>query len=51
MHNKMLISFKNKHTDTFIEQTKTKPQERLEGKVNKQKHADSAIRAGYVTTL
>ena len=31
----MLLSIE-KHTDTFIEQTKTKPQETLEFKMNKQ---------------
>ena len=35
MNNKLLLLFK-KHTDTLIEQTKTKPQETLEFKMNKQ---------------
>ena len=35
MNNKLLILIK-KHTDTLIEQTKTKPQESLEFKMNKQ---------------
>ena len=35
MNNDLLHLFK-KHTDTLIEQTKTKPQETLEIKMNKQ---------------
>ena len=35
MNNELLLYIK-KHTDTFIEQTKTKPQETLEFKMNKQ---------------
>ena len=35
MNNKLLILIK-KHTETLIEQTKTKPQETLEFKLNKQ---------------
>ena len=35
MNNELLLSIK-KHTDTLIEQTKTKPQEALEFKMNKQ---------------
>ena len=35
MNNELLLSIK-KHTDTLIEQTKTKPQETLEIKMNKQ---------------
>ena len=35
MNNEMLLLIK-KHTDTLIEQTKTKPQEALEYKVDKQ---------------
>ena len=35
MNNELLLLIK-KHTDTLIEQTKTKPQERLEFKMNKQ---------------
>ena len=35
MNNELLLSIK-KHTDTLIEQTKTKPQETLEFKMNKQ---------------
>ena len=35
MNNELLLSIK-KHTDTLIEQTKTKPQETLEFKRNKQ---------------
>ena len=35
MNNELLILI-NKHTDTMIEQTKTKPQETLEFKMNKQ---------------
>ena len=35
MNNKLLFLIK-KHTDTLIEQTKTKPQETLEFKMNKQ---------------
>ena len=35
MNNELLLLFK-KHTDTLIEQTKTKPQETLEFKMNKQ---------------
>ena len=35
MNNEWLLSIK-KHTDTLIEQTKTKPQETLEIKMNKQ---------------
>ena len=36
MNNELLLLIK-KHTDTLIEQTKTKPQETLEFKINKQK--------------
>ena len=35
MYNELLLLIK-KHTDTLIEQTKTKPQETLEFKMNKQ---------------
>ena len=35
MNNEFLLLIK-KHTDTLIEQTKTRPQETLEFKVNKQ---------------
>ena len=35
MNNELLLSIK-KHTDTLIEQTRTKPQETLEFKMNKQ---------------
>ena len=35
MNDELLLSIK-KHTDTLIEQTKTKPQETLEFKMNKQ---------------
>ena len=35
MNNELLLLFK-KHTDTLIEQTKTKPQETLDLKMNKQ---------------
>ena len=35
MNNELLLSLK-KHTETLIEQTKTKPQETLEFKLNKQ---------------
>ena len=35
MNNELLLSIK-KHTDTLIEQTKTKPQQTLEFKMNKQ---------------
>ena len=35
MNNELLLLIK-KHTDTLIEQTKTKPQETLEFKLNKQ---------------
>ena len=34
--NKELLLLNKKHTDTLIEQTKTKPQETLEFKMNKQ---------------
>ena len=37
MNNELLLLIK-KHTDTLIEQTKTKAQETLEFKLNKQKH-------------
>ena len=40
MNNEVLLLFK-KHTDTLIEQTKTKPQETLEFKMNKQKQTFS----------
>ena len=40
MNNELLLLFK-KHTDTLIEQTKTKPQETLELKMNKQMQAFS----------
>ena len=36
MDNELLLLIK-KHTDTFIEQTRTKPQETLEFKMNKQR--------------
>ena len=35
MNNELLLS-KQKHTDTLIEQTKTRPQQTLEFKMNKQ---------------
>ena len=35
MNNELLLSIK-KHTDTLIQQTKTRPQETLENKMNKQ---------------
>ena len=35
--NNELLPLINKHTDTLIEQTKTKPQETLEFKMNKQR--------------
>ena len=35
MNNELLLLIKN-HTDMLIEQTKTKPQETLENKMNKQ---------------
>ena len=35
MNNELLL-LNNKHTDTLIEQTKTKPQETLENKMKKQ---------------
>ena len=40
MNNELLLLIK-KHTDTLIEQTKTKPQETLEFKMNKQMHTFS----------
>ena len=40
MNNELLLLFK-KHTDTLTEQTKTKPQETLEFKLNKQKQTFS----------
>ena len=40
MNNELLLLIK-KHTDTLIEQTKTKPQEALEFKMNKQKQTFS----------
>ena len=40
MDNELLLLIK-KHTDTLIEQTKTKPQETLEFKMNKQKQTFS----------
>ena len=40
MNNELLVLIK-KHTDTLIEQTKTKPQETLEFKMNKQKQTFS----------
>ena len=40
MNNELFLSIK-KHTDTLIEQTKTKPQETLEFKMNKQKQTFS----------
>ena len=40
MNNELLLLIK-KHTDTLIEQTKTKPQETLEFKMNKQKQSFS----------
>ena len=40
MGNELLI-FIEKHTDTLIEQTKTKPQETLEYKLNKQTETSS----------
>ena len=36
-----MLHFIKKHTDTLIEQTKTKPQETLEFKMNKQKQTFS----------
>ena len=42
MNNEFLLLIK-KHTDTLIEQTKTKPQETLEFKMNAQKHTFSFI--------
>ena len=36
MNNELLLSIK-KHTDTLIQQTRTKPQETLEFKIDKQK--------------
>ena len=36
MNNELLLLI-TKHTDTLIEQTKTKPQETLEFKMNKQR--------------
>ena len=40
MNNELLLLIK-KHTDTLIEQTKTKPQESLEFKMNKQRQTFS----------
>ena len=40
MDNELLFLIK-KHTDTFIEQTRTKPQETLEFKMNKQRQTFS----------
>ena len=40
MNNELLLLIK-KHTDTLIEQTKTKPQETLEFKMNKQRQTFS----------
>ena len=40
MNNELLLLIK-KHTDTLIEQTKTKPQETLEFKMNKRKQTFS----------
>ena len=40
MNNELLLLIK-KHTDTLIEQTKTKPQETLEFKMNNQKQTFS----------
>ena len=40
MNNELILLFK-KHTDTLIEQTKTKPQETLEYKMNQQMQAFS----------
>ena len=40
MNNELLLFFK-KHTDTLIEQTKTKPQETLQFKMNKQRQTFS----------
>ena len=37
MNNELLVLIK-KHTDSLIEQTKTKPQEKLEIELNKQIH-------------
>ena len=42
MNNELLLLIK-KHTDTLIEQTKTKPQETLKFKMNKQKQTFSFI--------
>ena len=36
MNNELLLFFLKEHTDTLVEQTKTKPQETLEFKMNKQ---------------
>ena len=41
MNNKLLFSIKT-HTDILIEQTKTKPQETLEFKINKPMHVFSS---------
>ena len=40
MNNELLLLIKM-HTDTLIEQTKTKPQEKLEFKMNKQRQTFS----------
>ena len=42
MNNELLLLIK-KHTDTLIEQTKTKPQETLEFKKNKQRQTFSFL--------
>ena len=42
MNNELLLLIK-KHTDTLIEQTKTKPQETLEFKMNKQRQTFSFL--------
>ena len=42
MNNELLLLIK-KHTDTLIEQTKTKPQETLEFKMDKQRQTFSFI--------
>ena len=42
MNNELLLLIK-KHTDTIIQQTKTKPQETLEFKMNKQRQIFRSI--------
>ena len=41
MNNELLLSFKSKHIDTLIEQTRIQPQGKLEFKMNKQKQSFS----------